>query len=105
VRHGLDPRFADQPRLHDLGEHYVAKDREQKDRPIQQRQLRETELRGHRRKWKPYCDAHDNDGGDCELPARTALDEGQLLGGNDMNDQCLEAPRPVGLCSKRKLII
>lgn len=34
---GSDPRFADQPHLHDLSEHYVAKDREEKDWPIKQR--------------------------------------------------------------------
>ena len=34
---GSDPRFADQPHLHDLSEHYVAKDREEKDWPVKQR--------------------------------------------------------------------
>jgi hypothetical protein len=77
-RHAHDC-LADQPHLHNLGEHYVAKDREEKGWPIKQRQLRETERHGHRRKWKPHSDAHDNDGGDCELPARTAWMKGSFL--------------------------
>ena len=85
----LDPFHPQQPNLDALCKPRVGKEREQEDRPIHRGQVGEAQRRSQRRIRQPRSEDHDGQCSDQQWPACAALEEGDLIRANDMNDESL----------------
>ena len=83
-----------------LGQEDVAEERQYDQRPVERGQRRETQPARNGRKRQPGAERHDDGGGDRQRPTGPALQEGDAVGANDVNDERLRQQRldePAGL--------
>ena len=96
----LDPVSTQQPYFNDLRQAHVAEQREHKNWPVKPWQVREAQGRGQRGIRQPHAQSHDCCCCGRQRPTRTALQEGDFIGTNDVDDERLRHQRldePSGL--------
>ena len=85
----LYPFQPQQPDLDPLRKAHIGKQRKQEDRPVHPWQVGQAQRRGQRRIRQPCSEGHDGECSDQQRPACTALEERDLIGANDMNNERL----------------
>src|SRR5271170_7613797 len=84
-----NPVLAHHPHLDELSQAEITEQGDQQNRPELPGQGHEAQRSGERRKWQKGADAHDQDGRHAELPTGPGLNEGYLVGADDMDDERL----------------
>ena len=91
---------ANEPGLHHLGQQRIAQQHDGQIQPEQRRERDEPKCVRQRRNRQPGAGRYDNYGSKDERPTGPALDERDLVGANDMDDQRLGEERlhkPAGV--------
>ena len=95
-----DPFLPQQPDLDALRQARVGKQRGEQNQPVKPRQVHQTKRRGQWGIRQPRPECHDGQCREGQGPACPALKEGDFIGANDMDNECLRHQRldePAGL--------
>ena len=96
----LNPDHASQPHLHPLREDEVSQQRDSQEWPIEPRERGESEIFTQRSEGDGAANRHDGPRHGHQGPRREALEKGDLVGANDVDDECLgqqALDKPAGL--------